>query len=396
MKAPVWIALVAGIGITSLVTGAIWKTDERAGWDGLELMAQDGVDLNRWQILRSTEVLQGLEAFLESLPEISGGEFRRFVSGALARHPDLQALAWNPVVPGAERRAWEQRALGKGFSGFEFTREKPGGGFETAAARPIQYPVCFLESLEKNVTALGFDVASESRRLAALKRARDTGESTATEPIRLAQESGSQLGFIVFRPFYTRPITTLEERRAALGGFCTAVFRIGDLMELTLRPSGGNPLLFTVFDHKGSEIYRQEGRRASGLAATHVPLSVAGEHWNLRFEPAASFGDAGIRLLPWITPLADLLITGLLASYPWSSARQAAALSREVGVGKAAENSANSANRSKSGFLANLSQEIRTPMNAILGYSQILSRDDSLPPFPPRHHGDGGKSARFS
>ena len=296
VKAPVWIALVAGIVITTLVTGVIWKADERVRRDGLERMAQDRADLIRWQILRSTEVLQGLVAFLESRPEISRGEFRKFVSGALARHPDLQALAWNPVVPGAERPAWEQRARAEGFSGFEFTQEKSGGGLETAAERPVHYPVYFLESLEKNVAAFGFDVGSESRRLAALERARDTGESIATEPIRLAQESGSQLGFIVFHPIYTSPANTFEERRAALSGFCTAVFRIGDLIELTLRPSGGNPVLLTVFDRKGSEIYRQEGRRASGLSATDVPLSVAGEHWNLRFEPAASFGGAGSRL----------------------------------------------------------------------------------------------------
>jgi signal transduction histidine kinase/CheY-like chemotaxis protein len=381
VKAPVWIALVAGIGITALVTGVIRKADDRVRRDGLERVAQDRADLIRWQILRSTEVLQGLAAFLESRPEISRAEFRKFVSGALARHPDLQALAWNPVVPAAERHAREQRARAEGFSGFEFTQEKPGGGLETAATRPIHYPVYFLESLEKNVAALGFDVGSESRRLSALERARDTGESTATEPIRLAQESGSQLGFIVFHPVYTRPATTFEERRAALVGFCTAVFRIGDLIELTLRPSGGNPVLIRVFDRKGAEIYRQEGKRASGLAVTDVPLSVAGEHWNLRFEPAASFDDAGSRLLPWVTPVAGLVITALLASYLWSSARQAAALSREVAVRKAAENSADSANRAKSEFLANMSHEIRTPMNAILGYSQILSRDDSLPPF---------------
>ncbi len=37
-----------------------------------------------------------------------------------------------------------------------------------------------------------------------------------------------------------------------------------------------------------------------------------------------------------------------------------------------------SANRAKSVFLANMSHEIRTPMNAILGYAQLLQRDDAL------------------
>ncbi len=37
------------------------------------------------------------------------------------------------------------------------------------------------------------------------------------------------------------------------------------------------------------------------------------------------------------------------------------------------------ASRSKSAFLANMSHEIRTPMNAILGYSQLMQHDSSLP-----------------
>ncbi len=46
---------------------------------------------------------------------------------------------------------------------------------------------------------------------------------------------------------------------------------------------------------------------------------------------------------------------------------------------KKAKEAADEANRAKSLFLANMSHEIRTPMNAILGYSQILKRDEALP-----------------
>ena len=40
---------------------------------------------------------------------------------------------------------------------------------------------------------------------------------------------------------------------------------------------------------------------------------------------------------------------------------------------------ADAANSAKSTFLANMSHEIRTPLNAILGYTQLLRRDSSLP-----------------
>jgi PAS domain S-box-containing protein len=52
---------------------------------------------------------------------------------------------------------------------------------------------------------------------------------------------------------------------------------------------------------------------------------------------------------------------------------------KKVQQEQVARQAAEQANRAKSIFLANMSHEIRTPLNAIIGFSQILKRDDAMP-----------------
>ena len=388
-RVPAICALVLGIIASGVMAGLLWQEQRRGAEDQVRKLALDRAEVIRSQLLRSMEVLHAVAAFFETRREVTRDEFRVFVNSSLARQPELQALAWDPRVSGADRRAWEQRAIGEGLRGFEIKEHKAEGVHTTAGQRAEYFPVFYLESMAKNAPALGFDVASEPRRLAALQLARDSGQPSATEPIRLAQEQESQRGFVVFFPLYQGPNGTIDERRSSLTGFATAVFRIGDLVELSLRQVGENGVALTVFDQAdGNAIYQQQGKRLRGRPTWTTTVDVAGRHWSLLFEPTAAFRPMRSDALPWLGPGAGLIITWLLTAYLWSSARQAAnlrfshqALLTEVGVRQKAEAAAEAANQAKSEFLANMSHEIRTPMNAILGYSQILARDNALPPF---------------
>jgi len=69
------------------------------------------------------------------------------------------------------------------------------------------------------------------------------------------------------------------------------------------------------------------------------------------------------------------------------SSRQTTLLLREIAAHKKtdaalqqAKEAAEAANRAKSRYVVGLSHELRTPLNAVLGYAQVLERDESIPP----------------
>ncbi|WP_411034287.1 ATP-binding protein [Shinella sp. BYT-45] len=69
------------------------------------------------------------------------------------------------------------------------------------------------------------------------------------------------------------------------------------------------------------------------------------------------------------------------------SSRQTTLLLKEIAAHKKtdaalqqAKETAEAANRAKSRYVVGLSHELRTPLNAVLGYAQVLERDETIPP----------------
>lgn len=257
------------------------------------------------------EALHSLSSALSILPAFGPSEFRRIALGELARRPAVQALSWNPVVHDIQ------------VAGLSITERDGRGGLVQAARRGEYVPVLYIEPLEGNQRALGFDVSSEPIRRQALERARETGDVAATGPIRLVVQEGTESSSVLlFSPVYRADVALARApRREELRGYAVAALRIGALVDtagVSLHPKGITFALYDVQDEAAPELLY------AGESWEERPAGAGGEEWRETFRFGGRAWEIRVAALPsarpvqrrsWLVLAAGLLFTGLFGAF---------------------------------------------------------------------------------
>ena len=246
------------------------------------------------EIAENLEVLSTIRSFFESSDNVTRHDFYSFTSGALQRHGNIQALEWIPRIRGSERQYNEAMAQKDGLKEFVIKEKGAAGDLIPAKSRDEYFPVFYAEPLAKNRAALGFDLASNQRRLNALNEARDSGLQTVTAKITLVQETGKQCGFLIFDPVFKKnaPINTIEERRTNLVGFALSVVRVNDMIERAIGDKQINLQLHLSDITASSEVetlYQNFDAVNSSYLNYSKQFDVGGRQWKLSIQPQHGF-----------------------------------------------------------------------------------------------------------
>jgi CHASE1-domain containing sensor protein len=263
------------------------------------------------------------------LQDTNRAGFHRMVTPTLAARTFIQAFSWDPRVPAEQKDGFERQARLDGSPGFAIFERDSRGQSRAVDARDDYIPVFYIEPMAKNGAAVGFDLASDPVRRQALDAGRDSAMPQATGRIKLVQETGNQFGVLVLAPVYgVGPPTDPMERRRALIGFISGVFRIGDLIaqsqvgaaegatgspssliDLHLydlsNPQSENGQLYPVAPEVSPE------QLMHGLFSA-VTFMVAGRAWQLVATPGPAFKTSLVSHNALATLLAGLLATSFL------------------------------------------------------------------------------------
>ena len=190
-----------------------------------------------------------------------------------------------PIAEAAFAAYVDALLAGADFAGLQFIGHAPT---QTDAGGELHAPVTLVApAIGQNRKALGFDLASEPLRRAAMLQARDSGSIAITRKLRLLSEpeEAPQNGFLMVLPLYEtgHPLVTVDDRRRHHRGWVYAAFRMSDLMS-SLYGEGMPGLALSV--HDGVELSPATLMYQSGPAGAQSSLAP-------RFEAQEYIGFAG-------------------------------------------------------------------------------------------------------
>lgn len=332
--------------MSAILTGTLWHAArehaERNAHDQFAARA-DRIALavaSRMQVYG--QLLRGGAGLFSVADEVDGALWHRYIGNLDIgdRYPGAQAIGFAPKVGAASLDDYLARMR---------RRVDPGYAIRPAGSRPYYTPVKMVERFgASDLPALGFDMASEPVRRAAMEQAMLTGALTVSGKVALIRHAAPRPhpGFLMFLPVYRPglPHDTPARRAAALLGYVYTPMHAQDMMRGIL---GGDPadIDFRVYDGEsteaGSLLYADDGfrRRAGGSFAPAFTetrrLALDGRAWTLRFEsPDYRTAVAAHSGAPAVLA-AGATISVLFFAIAWSlttSRRRALALAQKMTV----------------------------------------------------------------
>ena len=281
-------------------------------------------------LIEDVRALQFLGDYFQNSPQVSRQNFTNMVKNILPRYPAIQAFGWDPLVKLSERDEYEAAARKDGYPEFEITERSETNELVRAAPREEYVVVYYIHPLETNRPALGYDIASNSKRLNAITKAFHTGKLAATERITLVQETGSQFGVLILLPIYQQgaSLDTPQDRRNARKGLVVEVLRIGKTVEAALNGFSDNGISLTLYDMSAEKDDRLLYHRPSRLLETKgQPIPADGLDKGLWWSNTFDFAERQWKILlspssyksqiwhAWLVLFGSLALTALLAFY---------------------------------------------------------------------------------
>lgn len=390
--------LLTGLVTTAFATNVAGSDVRAHRQTELETHVEQAVQTIDERLNAAAEEIRGLQG-LFAVTDPTRSEFHAYVS--FVHDVDgLQALEYTRLVQTSQRDDFVQSVrqdhtlVDSGYPDFTIG---------PSTKYPDMFVVDYVEPMEGNETAFGFDLGSNPARRAAVEQSRDTGEMVASERIQLVQDAEFRSGFLLMLPIYEggQIPSSVEEKRRRFLGVVNGVFvvqhliggiaGVGSTIDLTIYDSGHGDEPSTswpmLFSSEEAQAVRSPRIPTEASPSVELEVTVGDRVWTiLGVEGPDSLGSTAFGSLPTFVAVIGVALSAAFAITAFTMmgsrerANEAARLAtidleKKAESLRAARDEALEADRLKTTFLANMSHELRTPLNGVIGLSSVLDNE---------------------
>ena len=300
---------------------------------------------------QNLEVVYSVQNLFFTHAGTSRQQFKDFVANSLLRHSGLLAIEHMIRLEGRERLKYEAQMQHKGFANFTLKEQGSDGKMRPAGIRESYYVLNFIEPLQENIAALGYDVSFTPKANEALKEAQTKGVGVSPW-LLLAQ---GDLGFVVY-------LSIQKTEGMAVGVFRLKKFieaAIGTsqtdgvdfvVEEVTDTPEHLRALKFNSIDGKIEPYDPSQLKNLNDELVVSTLLTIGQRSWRFTHFPSAQFKSVIHPALPYFAAITVLLL--MLAVTFFVDEREARI-------------TAETATKVREEFMTVASHELRTPLTPL-------------------------------
>jgi PAS domain S-box-containing protein len=314
-KAPLWqgaMALVFGLLIAGVIAVKIERNNARVQQEALAQASQKAIR----DILDKIRYYEfGLRGARGSIVTLGPEAIRRdrFKAYALSRSlasefPGARGFGFIRKVLRADEAAFIQAARHDGWPDFSIRQLTPHDG--------DRYVIQYIEPVDRNIPAVGLDIASEANRLQAADAAMRSGAVQLTGPITLVQATGDkQQAFLILLPIYRGIVTPAseEDRLADLFGWSYAPLNMNEVLaDFRLYPQPFHMELSDVTLPEKPEVFfstESGDHRHDDTLIFSAEQEVYGRRWAFRIAALPVFVESLNQVKPSFAFLVGSLIS---------------------------------------------------------------------------------------
>ncbi len=310
---------------------------------------------------------------------VTEDEWRNFVRAIrlVERYPGVNGLGYAVAVSHRKRDEFVASIRKVSGSKYDIT---PSG------ERDDYYAIKFIEPIESNRPALGFDMGSESTRRTAMDAARDRGVPVLSGQVVLVQDAAKTPGFLLYVPVYDsdQPVVPAADRRRVHRGWVYAPFIAEDFFRGVLAQDLAQlraDVSFVIRDAEADEsmyAHVPDKRSADGLSSTSE-IDLYGRVWNIEFAPTLAFWRKSPRRTDTLLLTAGLLLGAALFFAVFvlgATRRRALALATEMTSELNAQTTAlRRSNEELDSFAHIASHDLKEPLRGMHNYANFVVED---------------------